>query len=106
LVQSFEQSIDPWQLEELLSHFDLLLADILLLVLRQGRDPLDLSSESIGYELRSKLAADQLNVLMVMVHISDEIGKLFNPSLVLRDQVVSDDVHSLLVQGGEIEVCT
>lgn len=53
---------------------------------------LHLTIESVGNKLRAELTAKQFDVRVIVVYVSDELGQLLNPLIVLRYHVSTDDV--------------
>jgi hypothetical protein len=85
-------------LKEVLLDFELLLANVLLLILRQRGHPLDLPAQSIGNKLAPKLTAYQFDMFVVFKNIFDELCQLLNPGLILGNQVLPNNIESLFVE--------
>jgi hypothetical protein len=82
--------------EEVTLQSDGLLADEQLLL--RALMLIDHAFKSVSDQLRAELAAQQLDVPMIAMYIPDEMGQLLDPLVVLRNEVIADDVIHLLLQ--------
>lgn len=97
-IDAVDLRLAPVLRPERLVGLHVLLADEDVLIFWQRGDPFDLALKRVGDHVGSELRANEFDVLVIIVHISDELRKLLDPRLVHRDQFVANDVLGLLAQ--------
>lgn len=59
---------------------------------------IDHAFKSVSDQLRAELTAQELDVPVIAMDLPDEMCQLLDPLVVLRDEVIANDVIHLLLQ--------